>query len=323
MMELICPKCEKTMAVQKYGEYVGCPHCSNDFFNIDPALVVPRKRDVIFIVRMAAMTVFLLLTAAALTMAICGNAVFYGASAIPLLCALACLRENGFRMLIGIAAGVLAGSGAAFGMGLLIMHKAQDALLLLPMGAVAGLTLGFGLTELLRSSSIFGERCPFCNHRGIRGYGKGITCSHCGHRPYVEPESRALVDALKTRKCVAPRIISWVFAFLGVGCFFLIPFISGVAILFGIMFIIGAASTRRHFKCKRCRTPWALIQLGESEIGRSDAYYKYVKAGQGKVNGYDEGLHAYQNVTIQRHFGCKCCGHLESRRSTSKQRLDK
>jgi len=322
MMELSCPKCERSLSVQKYGEYVECSHCSNEFFNPDPSLVVPKKRDAVFIVRMAVMALFLLLTAASLIAAFCGNAVFFGASAIPLLCALACLRENGFRMLIGIVIGVVAVSGAAFGLGALLMHKAADALMLLPLGAVAGLVAGFGLTELLRASPIFGERCPFCNHRGIRGYGDGVTCRHCGHHPHVEAESRALVEALKTKNCNGARILCWVFALLGVGSFFLIPFAGGLVVLFGIAFIVVAAATRRNFRCKRCRTPWSLIRLSESEVGRSDAYYKYVKRGQGKVNGYDEGLHVYQNVTVQRIFGCKCCGHLESRKSTVKQRLD-
>ena len=57
MMELVCPKCEQSLSVQKYGEYVECSHCSNEFFNPDPSLVVPKKRAVIFIVRMAVMAV--------------------------------------------------------------------------------------------------------------------------------------------------------------------------------------------------------------------------------------------------------------------------
>ena len=193
MVEVICPNCKQHLQTTDYGEYVECSGCGVEFFNINPSVIKPKTKDALRLVRMIIMVMFLLLTVASLVAGFCGNAVFYAASAFPLLCAVACIWENGFRLLTGIFLGIITGSAAAFGIGALYMTKAEDALMVVPLGAVLGFVLGFSINEILRTTSKFGERCPFCNSRGIRGYRDAASCKNCGHKPHVKPESRMIV----------------------------------------------------------------------------------------------------------------------------------
>ena len=319
MVELVCPNCQQPLSVQKYGDYVECPHCSKEFFNLDPALVVPRESSKgFFIIRMVLLAIFLLLIVPCVIAGLTVNPGFFAASGFPILCMLACMKENTSRMLIGCLIGVLVIGGAAFVAGMLMKNVGLD---LMPLGAVAGLFVGFSLTELLRASSFFGERCPFCNHRGIRGYGESVVCHHCGHRPHVKPESRQLVNKLQAKKCCGPRIICWLLLILGIGCFCLIPFLTGAAAIMGIVFLLCAAKQRRDYKCKGCRTPWSLIKLDESETGSTGPYLQFDR-NQGPTGPARE-LHVYQNVSGRTIYGCRCCGHLETRKWTKKERLDK
>lgn len=338
MVETVCPRCHQPLRAQKYGDYEECPHCGNDFFNIDPSVVVPRGScKGFFIIRMLFLVIFLLLIVPCVIAGLAVNPGFFAASGFPLLCALACLSENTSRMLIGCIIGIIVTGGASFAAGMFFMHDVTNAGVLMVGGAVAGLAVGFSFTELLRASSLFGERCPFCNRRGIRGYGDGVFCRHCGHKPYIKPESRQLVSSLQSRNCIGPRIGCWIFLLIGIGLFCLIPFLnteyipflagndfSGLkacAVLFGFLFILLAAQQKRRFKCKRCRTPWSLIKLDEAETGSTGPYIQFDR--NNGPTGPRHELHVYQNVSGRTIYGCRCCGHLETRKWTRKDRLDK
>ena len=321
MAEVICPNCKQHLQTTGYGEYVECSGCGVEFFNIDPSVIQPKTKGALHLVRMITMVIFLLLATASLVAAFCGNAVFYGASAFPLLCAVACIWENGFRLLTGIFLGIIIGSVAAFGIGALYMTKAEDALMVVPLGAVLGLVLGFGINEILRATSKFGERCPFCNSRGIRGCRDAVSCKNCGHKPHIRPESRMIVELLKDRNCNSAKIFCRVVCILGLVLIILPPFLGPTTVVFGIIFIVIAAWGRRYNKCKHCGTPWTMIKIGEKESGRSGVYGHYTNVGDAR-DGFQEGWHHYQNVTTVTTRACRCCGHLTADKHTSREKLD-
>ena len=327
MLEVVCPNCKQHLQTTGYGEYVECSGCRAEFFNIDPSVIKPKAKGALLLIRMVIMVLFLLLAAASLVAAFCGNVMFYGASAFPLLCAVACIWESGFRLLTGIFMGIIIGSVAAFGVGALYMTKAEDALMVVPIGAVLGLILGFSINEILRATSKFGEHCPFCNSRGIRGYGDAVSCKNCGHKPYVRPESRMIVELLKDRNCNSEKVICLVICILGLVLVILPPFfikdrgLCSAAGVFGIIFIVISALGRRYNKCKRCGTPWAMIKIGEKESGRSGVYGHYTRVGNAR-DGFKEGWHHYQNVTTITTRACRCCGHLTAEKHNSREKLD-
>lgn len=316
MKESVCPHCHKSGEFGKYGEYVFCCHCGMEFFNVDPAVVVSAADNKkFFIVRMFAMGLMLLLVAAIVVFALINGAAYLMIAALlPFVGALACLREGGFRMVAGLLLGVILGSVVFFLLGLVTLGTAEDALMVVPLGLVSGIVLGFTFAGMLRGTSFVGERCPCCHHRGIRGGGeKNITCKHCGLRPYIEPEKRPFIAALAQRNCLKERMMSWAFGLLGLTILLALSIKSLQDMIILILFAGGACfliahAIKKTFSCKQCRTNWSMVTLNE-ETTVSDRL-RLEQIPENLSAGKKEQLHFYydQNTRITR--ACKCCGNI-------------
>lgn len=317
MIESICPKCSYSYNTEKYGTYEECPQCGNIFFHVDPAKIIPKSKS--FNIRKTCMVIFLLITIAILGIAIAIEPVFYCALPLPLLLTIVCTSEKRLRTFVSFFSCAIVGGIIGLLLGRLITQRFETALPYMIAGGTIASFMGFWLNKLLRASSVFGERCPFCNHRGIHGDDEDIICNHCGHKPYVPPESRAVVAALADRNCNVALVLYGIMIALGIACFALTIFFGAVAIVFAIGFLIFAWSIKHGCKCKQCQKQWALIKINDEIIDKSDAYYHYSSED---TKGYNKGLHVYQNIMTEQTYICKYCAAVEKRKATEKKRLD-
>lgn len=265
------------------------------------------------------MVIFLLITIAILGIAIAIEPVFYCALPLPLLLTIVCTSEKRLRTFVSFFSCAIVGGIIGLLLGRLITQRFETALPYMIAGGTIASFMGFWLNKLLRASSVFGERCPFCNHRGIHGDDEDIICNHCGHKPYVPPESRAVVAALADRNCNVALVLYGIMIALGIACFALTIFFGAVAIVFAIGFLIFAWSIKHGCKCKQCQKQWALIKINDEIIDKSDAYYHYSSED---TMGYNKGLHVYQNIMTEQTYICKYCAAVEKRKATEKKRLD-
>ena len=152
----------------------------------------------------------------------------------------------------------------------------------------------------------------------------------------MRPENMEVVEALKNRSCGGAKFVCWLFLLLGLASFWATwraleifgdtehkNFFFWVPFGFGIFCMLCSFAHWFGSRCGKCGKSWALIKIGDQEVGRSEAYRHYERPNSSNSNGFATGSHVYQNVTIETIYGCKYCGHIERRRSKKREQLDR